>query len=1054
MQGKTRHLGTSSWLLLGAAAWCICVASEAEAQHRRAPRLPSVEVNLEVLATLRSDEQQRERDEQYAVSVGEVDARDTPAPPTGRALNWRDEDAAPLPPSVAEHIPDRDMMETAEPPEWIMPEDETQEPVQVDRRVAKKMPDIEPLPVPSRAPIQAESPKKKPIALAGDVQKPEKPAAKEMAEKSVESADGKTGSERSFLSKIGSAVSSTIGLSDADDEAPAQETAMPVVESQPMQASSAPAEILMMPGEERQAAPEVAAPIPAVLPAESTASTQVAASNEAGVPALPEDVQRWLEDDSDLPSRPPANRGKTITPMTDDKPFPDLVDIPESSSAPKVQAAPKQAASADRMPWDALSPDANTPVQSAQPVQSPVAPVPQKIAAAGQPEPAVDALEERIAALEASLREKELAKQQAAAAKAAAPVMRSETVMQPLPSHSQAKSAAPAQPVPESTIVYTAKEHPPVARVPVQPMPRPEPMPPVSSSPERAFANRIAALAKLTPENKHPEIYPPVDPVPAVPVAPVVPAAPKAPPVAKAEVIRQPLPASKKEAPKPKPAKPVQKPTPPAPKPQPVKPPKIESLKPLEEMAPPKVVAKPEPKVEPVKPKPLPSKEELVLPPPELREPAPAPKMKEAPKPLPPKVEKPKPEEKPAFLAFPDDDMEMPPLELPPEKPAVKPPVVKEAPKAPAPPPQVKKQPVEAVEEKEDFAEMEALLAQPAPPAEPAPMPQKPIVPILEPTPEPQPMPVPPQAVKQIEPVKPAPAPRPAEVENQGEEGGIFSGLTSTFSNLLTTKEPTAKAPVPAPVAPAAPMPSNLSPNVNPLPAELPGSPTAQAPNPVQPARDLPPMDRLSKEASADDFKDEIFDRKQPKPVDKSKLIDASKAVPFGEVKQQPLLDIPADIADIDLDAPLPISEEYEVVEKDNKPVQKAPQKAEMELAMLPTESKEPAKAMVKTPSLQPGVSLQIVYSTDNTDVPEAMKAKLKKLAADAKRDNRRIILTSYASGQDDEAQVANRISLSRSLKLRGFLITEGVAKEKIIPKSMGLKNEGGPADRADIVLE
>jgi outer membrane protein OmpA-like peptidoglycan-associated protein len=57
-----------------------------------------------------------------------------------------------------------------------------------------------------------------------------------------------------------------------------------------------------------------------------------------------------------------------------------------------------------------------------------------------------------------------------------------------------------------------------------------------------------------------------------------------------------------------------------------------------------------------------------------------------------------------------------------------------------------------------------------------------------------------------------------------------------------------------------------------------------------------------------------------------------------------------------------------------------------------------------------------------------------------------------YASGDDDEARRARRISLSRALAVRAYLINKGVRSTRMDVRALGNKVEGDPADRVDIV--
>ena len=55
--------------------------------------------------------------------------------------------------------------------------------------------------------------------------------------------------------------------------------------------------------------------------------------------------------------------------------------------------------------------------------------------------------------------------------------------------------------------------------------------------------------------------------------------------------------------------------------------------------------------------------------------------------------------------------------------------------------------------------------------------------------------------------------------------------------------------------------------------------------------------------------------------------------------------------------------------------------------------------------------------------------------------------------GTRENASKARRLSLSRALAIRSFLIDQGVRSTRIEVRAMGNKVPEGPADRVDIVI-
>lgn len=65
----------------------------------------------------------------------------------------------------------------------------------------------------------------------------------------------------------------------------------------------------------------------------------------------------------------------------------------------------------------------------------------------------------------------------------------------------------------------------------------------------------------------------------------------------------------------------------------------------------------------------------------------------------------------------------------------------------------------------------------------------------------------------------------------------------------------------------------------------------------------------------------------------------------------------------------------------------------------------------------------------------------------------RRLQINAYAAGTSDTLSVSRRLSLSRALNVRAFLIDQGVRSTRIDVRAIGLPEDTGPADRVDILL-
>jgi len=96
---------------------------------------------------------------------------------------------------------------------------------------------------------------------------------------------------------------------------------------------------------------------------------------------------------------------------------------------------------------------------------------------------------------------------------------------------------------------------------------------------------------------------------------------------------------------------------------------------------------------------------------------------------------------------------------------------------------------------------------------------------------------------------------------------------------------------------------------------------------------------------------------------------------------------------------------------------------------------------------------VRIVFAPESAEVPPEAEAALKELAAMMAADETlRLELLAYAAGNEDQANRARRMSLSRALAVRAYLINEGVRSTRMDVRALGNNVDGEPADRVDIL--
>ncbi|MFZ5792272.1 MAG: OmpA family protein [Pseudomonadota bacterium] len=127
-------------------------------------------------------------------------------------------------------------------------------------------------------------------------------------------------------------------------------------------------------------------------------------------------------------------------------------------------------------------------------------------------------------------------------------------------------------------------------------------------------------------------------------------------------------------------------------------------------------------------------------------------------------------------------------------------------------------------------------------------------------------------------------------------------------------------------------------------------------------------------------------------------------------------------------------------------------------------EAAAPATTETQSASLPPAAGAgeagtagktQILFAEGSAELPPEATAQLDALADKLSKDESlRLQLMAYASGTEDTASKARRISLSRALAVRAYLIDKGIRSTRMDVRALGNKVEGEPADRVDIVTQ
>jgi outer membrane protein OmpA-like peptidoglycan-associated protein len=98
-----------------------------------------------------------------------------------------------------------------------------------------------------------------------------------------------------------------------------------------------------------------------------------------------------------------------------------------------------------------------------------------------------------------------------------------------------------------------------------------------------------------------------------------------------------------------------------------------------------------------------------------------------------------------------------------------------------------------------------------------------------------------------------------------------------------------------------------------------------------------------------------------------------------------------------------------------------------------------------------PGTLSRVLFSPGSADLTDGARRDLAGLADRLGRESEsRIQLLAYADGSPENESQARRLSLSRALAVRSYLIDQGIRSTRVNVQALGIKSAGGPADRVD----
>lgn len=130
--------------------------------------------------------------------------------------------------------------------------------------------------------------------------------------------------------------------------------------------------------------------------------------------------------------------------------------------------------------------------------------------------------------------------------------------------------------------------------------------------------------------------------------------------------------------------------------------------------------------------------------------------------------------------------------------------------------------------------------------------------------------------------------------------------------------------------------------------------------------------------------------------------------------------------------------------------------KAETQVAAVPPASSAPSSApapAASAPSIS-GDQIRLVFPSGQSQLPAEARTGLDSVIAKLKKDQGlRVQLLAYADGDQGTANKARRLSLSRALAVRAYLIDAKIQSTRMDVRALGNRAQEAPKDRVDVVL-
>ncbi|MDA9976064.1 OmpA family protein [Alphaproteobacteria bacterium] len=122
------------------------------------------------------------------------------------------------------------------------------------------------------------------------------------------------------------------------------------------------------------------------------------------------------------------------------------------------------------------------------------------------------------------------------------------------------------------------------------------------------------------------------------------------------------------------------------------------------------------------------------------------------------------------------------------------------------------------------------------------------------------------------------------------------------------------------------------------------------------------------------------------------------------------------------------------------------------------TKTSAPATTSSSPPnpgSVVQGDGVRLLFDDRQSTFADRMAAPLRDLVKDLQKDEkRRVQLLAYATSQEGNTSKARRLSLSRALAVREYLMAQGIVSTRMDVRALGDRSKSGPANRVDVMIQ